>query len=398
MANAPSGSKNWSLEVSSGQITPTSGTTSSNAFTFSYTPTPGDSTGTLTVYFAATAETKTVTFGLPSLVQVTQSTVDGTTNVGVASTQTATLGGAVAASKLTKTDLVVYLNTTSASVSNCTVSSYVPETGLVTFTATPSVVGWNILYVKVAGLSPVLSYVGPTGKGAYLDYRVPTIQTQVNQNILQLHLYATESRNWFGVQNVTRIGIFKTLADANSGSNDLAADKLGFKSGASWTTVDTTSPKMDGGTKGPHVQEYDGNRKSFEPNTSWSIIPTNTAMQGAEFVRINMKEFFYVIAPDGWNWVFGADPDAALSLRLVLKLPSINTDGELVFTNYGLGFSYQGSARCTSTSTCVGTSGLLLAKNGVFRLIRLSDSFPWNSENTMLWDNPYTLSMDASPI
>jgi len=86
-------------------------------------------------------------YALPS--QITQTTLVSTAmEVGTAVTaQTLTLRGPNTAN-LDAANIAVYLNTSSAIVSNCTVTGYATGTGVVTFIATPTVSGMNTLYVR----------------------------------------------------------------------------------------------------------------------------------------------------------------------------------------------------------------------------------------------------------
>ena len=89
-----------------------------------------------------------------------------------ASGQTLTLSGPNIAN-LVATNVVVYLNTSSTVVSNCTVTAYNSATGVVTFTATPTVSGMNTLYTKLTSplgtTTTTLSFLGTTGQGMYVD-------------------------------------------------------------------------------------------------------------------------------------------------------------------------------------------------------------------------------------
>jgi hypothetical protein len=65
------------------------------------------------------------------------------------------------------------LSTTSAFVANCTVTAYNQTSGLVTFSATPTVQGMNTLYVRITApassyIKTTLSYAG-TGQGYFVD-------------------------------------------------------------------------------------------------------------------------------------------------------------------------------------------------------------------------------------
>jgi hypothetical protein len=144
-------------------------------------------TGSLTLGFAGLSQTyalsnvftpSTVTYPLPSI--ITQTTLLSTAlNVGKAvSAQTLTLSGSNTAN-LAVANIAVYLNTSSEIVSNCTVTGYAAGTGVVTFTATPTVSGMNTLYVRITApiagstQTTTLSYVG-TGQGFFVDNRLVT--------------------------------------------------------------------------------------------------------------------------------------------------------------------------------------------------------------------------------
>ncbi len=89
--------------------------------------------------------------------------------------QTVTLTGTKPG--ISMSNIAVFLNTSSTQVTNCTVTSYDTASGLVTFTATPSVTGINTLYVTVK--STTKAYMGATGQGYFVDwtdvrFRLPT--------------------------------------------------------------------------------------------------------------------------------------------------------------------------------------------------------------------------------
>jgi hypothetical protein len=102
-------------------------------------------------------------YPLPS--SITQTTLTSTSlAVGTMQTaQTLTLSGANTAN-LSASNIAVYLNTSSTPVSNCTVKGYVAATGVVTFSATPTVSGMNTLYVIVtAGSGRATEYITYNG-------------------------------------------------------------------------------------------------------------------------------------------------------------------------------------------------------------------------------------------
>ena len=171
----------WTATASSGTVTSGSGSAASDTTqaTFAFTPIVATAaTGTIMLTLASI--TKSLSAVLPTPLRITQTSMESARMVvGTAlPTQTATLSG-TGISALVAADLAVYLNTSSTQVSNCVVGIYVAETGVVSFTPTPSVSGLNTMYVKIAGVASLVSYAGSSDQGLFVDasgstYTMPT--------------------------------------------------------------------------------------------------------------------------------------------------------------------------------------------------------------------------------
>lgn len=113
-----------------------------------------------------------INYSLPSSISsaTISSLLVGNTNTG----QTLTLSGPNI-SALSMSNISVFLNTSNVQLSNCTVTTYNSSTGVVTFTASPSVIGMNLLYAKITApiagstQSTTLSYASPTNQGYFID-------------------------------------------------------------------------------------------------------------------------------------------------------------------------------------------------------------------------------------
>jgi len=125
-------------------------------------------------YLESSTTTTVIAYSLPT--SITQSSIETTELlVGATSTaQTLTLAGPNTLNILAA-NIIVFLNTTSQEVSNCTVTGYQSSTGIVTFTASPTVLGMNYLYVKITApitsstQTTTLSFIGSTNQGFYID-------------------------------------------------------------------------------------------------------------------------------------------------------------------------------------------------------------------------------------
>jgi hypothetical protein len=125
-------------------------------------------------YLESSTTTTVIAYSLPN--SITQSSIETTELlVGAISTaQTLTLAGPNTLNILAA-NILVFLNTTSQEVSNCTVTGYQSSTGIVTFTASPTVLGMNYLYVKITApitsstQTTTLSFMGITNQGFYID-------------------------------------------------------------------------------------------------------------------------------------------------------------------------------------------------------------------------------------
>jgi hypothetical protein len=170
-------------------------------------PTVGTS-GSVTLGFAGLNKTyalsnvlapSTVTYPLPS--SITQTTLlSAAMAVGTAVTaQTLTLSGSNTAN-LAVEHIAVYLNTSSAIVSNCTVTGYAAGTGVVTFNATPTVSGMNVLYVRVT--APIAGSTQTTTL-AFLD-----ATTWQGITVRYIRLAFTEEVWW------SKMGLYTSSANA----------------------------------------------------------------------------------------------------------------------------------------------------------------------------------------
>jgi hypothetical protein len=125
-------------------------------------------------YLESSTTTTVIAYSLPT--SITQSSIETTQLlVGITSTaQTLTLAGPNTLNILAA-NIIVFLNTTSQEVSNCTVTGYQSSTGIVTFTASPTILGMNYLYVKITApitsstQTTTLSFIGSTNQGFYID-------------------------------------------------------------------------------------------------------------------------------------------------------------------------------------------------------------------------------------
>jgi hypothetical protein len=125
-------------------------------------------------YLESSTTTTVIAYSLPTI--ITQSSIETTQLlVGITSTaQTLTLAGPNTLNILAA-NIIVFLNTTSQEVSNCTVTGYQSSTGIVTFTASPTILGMNYLYVKITApitsstQTTTLSFIGSTNQGFYID-------------------------------------------------------------------------------------------------------------------------------------------------------------------------------------------------------------------------------------
>jgi hypothetical protein len=130
--------------------------------------------GVVGPFLGAPNATTVIVYSLPT--SITQSSIETTELlVGATSTaQTLTLAGPNTLNILAE-NIIVFLNTTSQEVSNCTVTGYQSSTGIVTFTASPTVLGMNYLYVKITApmtsstQTTTLSFIGSTNQGFYID-------------------------------------------------------------------------------------------------------------------------------------------------------------------------------------------------------------------------------------
>jgi hypothetical protein len=165
--------------------------------------------------------------------------------VGTSATgQTVTLSGASLGS-ISMSNIEVYLNTSSAQVTNCTVTAY--SAGLVTFTATPTVSGLNVLYVKVtvpgSEQSTTLSYVGSNGQGYFVDAVGSTYTMPTSFTYSPTTLYL--------VGGTATIKITTTGASATSASIAvLYSATAGLTSVASLTSIGTGSLLSNSATVG----------------------------------------------------------------------------------------------------------------------------------------------------
>ena len=124
-------------------------------------------------YLESSTTTTVIAYSLPT--SITQTSIETTQLlVGTTSTaQTLILAGPNIANILAA-NILVFLNTSSQEISNCTVTGY-QTTGIVTFTASPTVLGMNYLYVKITApitsstQTTTLSFIGSTNQGFYID-------------------------------------------------------------------------------------------------------------------------------------------------------------------------------------------------------------------------------------
>ena len=125
-------------------------------------------------YLESSTTTTVIAYSLPT--SITQTSIETTQLlVGTTSTaQTLTLAGPNTLNILAA-NILVFLNTTNQEISNCTVTGYQSSTGIVTFTASPTVLGMNYLYVKITApitsstQTTTLSFIGSTNQGFYID-------------------------------------------------------------------------------------------------------------------------------------------------------------------------------------------------------------------------------------